>query len=86
MASRQDDALRAEAAHELVADIVRMDLAIDLGLAHPPGDELGVLRAEVQDEDPVVAFHGGLLLRCGLNGGNSAAEVISSCIRIQLRN
>ena len=27
------------------------DLAVDVGLAHPPGDELGVLRPEVDDQD-----------------------------------
>ena len=31
-----------------------MDLAVDVGLAHPAGDELGVLRAEVDDQDAVV--------------------------------
>jgi hypothetical protein len=29
------------------------DLAVDVGLPDPPGDELGVLRAEVDDEDVV---------------------------------
>ncbi len=37
-------------------DRVRHDLAVDPGLAHPPGDELRVLGAEVDDED-------GMLLR-----------------------
>ncbi len=32
----------------------RMDLAVDMGLAHPARDELGVLRAEIDDEDAVV--------------------------------
>jgi len=54
MAARQDHALCAEAAHELVADIVRMDLAVDLGFADSPGDELGVLGAEIQDQDAVM--------------------------------
>ena len=31
-----------------------MDLAIDAGLAHPPGDELRHLGAEVDDEDEVM--------------------------------
>ena len=31
--------------------LVRHDLAVDPGLAHPPGDELRVLGAEVDDED-----------------------------------
>ena len=33
---------------------VRHDLGVDPGLAHPAGDQLGVLRAEVDDEDQVV--------------------------------
>ena len=32
-------------------DRVRDDLGVDVRLAHPPGDELRVLRAEVDDED-----------------------------------
>ena len=34
-------------------DGVGDDLAVDVGLAHPPGDQLGVLGAEVDDEDGV---------------------------------
>jgi hypothetical protein len=30
-----------------------MDLAVDVGLAHPARDELGILRAEIDDEDAV---------------------------------
>jgi hypothetical protein len=30
-----------------------MNLAVDPALAHPAGDELGVLRAEIEDQDPV---------------------------------
>ncbi|MDZ7810183.1 MAG: hypothetical protein U5L11_08550 [Arhodomonas sp.] len=30
-----------------------MDLAIDAGLADPAGDELGVLGAEIEDQDTV---------------------------------
>ena len=33
------------------ARVERRDLAIDPGLAHPPGDELGHLAAEIDDED-----------------------------------
>ncbi len=54
MAAGKDHALRPEAAHKVVADVVRMDLAIDLGLAHPPRDQLRVLRPEIQDEDALV--------------------------------
>ena len=32
----------------------RVDLAVDVGLAHPARDELGVLRAEIDDQDAVV--------------------------------
>jgi hypothetical protein len=31
-----------------------MDLAVDVHLADPPGDELGVLGAEIDDKDAVV--------------------------------
>ena len=31
-----------------------MDLAVDVGFAHAPRDELGVLRAEIDDQDAVV--------------------------------
>ena len=33
-----------------------MDFAIDAGLAHTPGDQLRDLRAEVDDEDEVMAM------------------------------
>ena len=33
------------------ADVVGDDLAVDVGLADPAGDQLGVLRAEVDDEN-----------------------------------
>ena len=32
------------------ADVVRNDLAVDVGFAHPSGDELGVLGTEVDDQ------------------------------------
>ena len=47
----QDQASRAASGQLLGRDRVRDDLAVDVGFAHPPGDELGVLRAEVDDED-----------------------------------
>jgi hypothetical protein len=33
-----------------------MDLAVHVGLAHPARDELGVLGAEVYDEDAVMVL------------------------------
>jgi len=55
VAAGEDDALRAEAAYESVAYVVRMDLAVDLRFAHPPGDQLRVLGPEIQNQDFVVA-------------------------------
>jgi hypothetical protein len=53
--AREDDALRPQRPKRLVGLLVRHDLAIDLLLAHPPRDQLGYLRAEIDDEDLVVA-------------------------------
>ena len=50
--AREHDALRREAPHEVVADVVRMDLAVDVRLAQAARDELRVLRAEIEDQDP----------------------------------
>jgi hypothetical protein len=54
VAAGQDDPLGTEAADEVVGDVVGMDLAIDVRLAHPARDELRDLRAEIEDEDLVV--------------------------------
>ena len=40
---------------------VRHDLGVDLRLAHPPGDQLGVLGTEVDDQDQVVLRHAASL-------------------------
>ena len=48
----EDDALRRELAHEVVTDVVRMDFAVDVRFAQAACDELRVLRAEVEDENP----------------------------------
>ena len=53
-AARQDDRLRVLRQHLRDRHRVRDDLGVDPGLADPAGDELGVLRAEVDDEDQVV--------------------------------
>ncbi len=50
--AREHDALRCEAPHEIVADVVRMNLAVDVRLAQPARDELRVLRAEIENQDP----------------------------------
>jgi hypothetical protein len=38
-----------------------MDLAVDVGLADPAGDELGVLGTEIDDQDAVVVLGHGLV-------------------------
>ena len=70
VAARQDDSLRRELADEGVADVVRMDLAEDVRLAHAAGDQLRDLRAEVEDQDLVV--HVGWCVRwCAARGGRA---------------
>jgi hypothetical protein len=54
VAARQDDSLRPELADEGVTDVVRMDLAEDVRLADAPGDQLCHLRAEIENQDPVM--------------------------------
>ena len=51
----EDHALRAQRPEGLIRLLERHDLAIDLLLAHPPGNELGHLRPEIDDQDLVVA-------------------------------
>ena len=60
-AARQDDAARRPGGDAVQAGGVGQDLAVDAGLAQPPGDELCDLAAEIQDQDAVrrsVRFHG----------------------------
>ena len=42
---------RGEVAHEGVADGAGVDFAIEVGVANAAGDKLGVLRAEIEDQD-----------------------------------
>ena len=50
-AAREDDRDGPPGQHLRHRHRVRDDLAVDARLADPPGDQLGVLRAEVDDED-----------------------------------
>src|SRR5690606_27038623 len=50
----QDDGARGLRADILERRRARMDLAVDLALAHASRDELRRLRAEVEDEDEVL--------------------------------
>ena len=67
--AREDDRLRRERPDRGVIRGARHDLGIDAGLAHPPGDQLGVLGAEVEDQDalghasPAVERHHGACAR-----------------------
>src|SRR5207302_9838406 len=56
VAARKDDALGAEITDEGVADVVRVNLAVDLGFPDPPRDQLRVLRTEVEDQDFLVHY------------------------------
>ena len=58
MAARQHNAaqlpIAGKVAQPSIAHIARMDLAIHMGLTHPARDQLGDLRAEVEDQDFLV--------------------------------
>ena len=66
-AAGEDEAARVQALDLLTRSVVGDQHAVDVALAHAPGDEHGVLRAEVEDDDCLAG------LRCfdGLstNGG-----------------
>ena len=50
-AAGEDDAARLPLADVVVGDVPGQDLAVHAELAHAARDELGVLRAEVEDQD-----------------------------------
>jgi hypothetical protein len=50
----QDDRLGAASQHLRDAHRVRHDLGVDACLTDPPGDQLGVLRPEVDDKDEIM--------------------------------
>jgi len=52
--SGKDDASRIPFADPVHCPRRRVNLAVDVRLPNPPGDQLGVLGAEVDDEDTVV--------------------------------
>jgi hypothetical protein len=53
-ATGEDDALRPERLDVRQRQVRPVDLAVDPQLADPPGDQLGVLAPEVEDEDLLV--------------------------------
>ena len=66
----QHDAARPSLGQVCCRGVPGHDLAIDAGFAHAPGDELGGLRAEIQDQQ---AFHARVHHR--------AAAIIHGCRR-----
>jgi len=52
--AREDDPLRLPLPDPVHGASRWMDLAVDVGLPHPPGDQLGVLGSEVDDQDAIV--------------------------------
>ncbi len=50
----EDHAPGSELADGRVVHVPGVDLAVDPRLAHPPGNQLGVLGTEVEDQDPVL--------------------------------
>jgi hypothetical protein len=50
-ASRKNDPRRRELADERLRYVERMDFTIHVQLAHAAGDELSVLRAEIENQD-----------------------------------
>src|SRR5579859_2610199 len=63
--AREDDALRAQPPQLVQRGARREQLAEDAALAHPPRDEVAVLRAEVQDGDHLAGRRRGLLASAG---------------------
>ena len=61
----EHDSARAEGAHFVAIHVPRQDLAVDAALAHAAGDELRVLRAEVEDQDAVGVDIGRSQRQCG---------------------
>src|SRR5690606_23250326 len=54
MAAGEDDAAGVEIANETGAYVAGVDFAIDAGFAHPPCDQLGDLRTEIETADRLV--------------------------------
>src|SRR5262252_4554200 len=57
--ARENDRLGLERAQRFFGLLKRRYLAINLLLAHAPGDQLRDLRAEIDDENLVVGCHSG---------------------------
>src|SRR5262249_41105234 len=51
--SRKDDAPGAERPNFVIRNVPGVDLAIHTQLAHAPGEQLRIVGAEVEDQDPM---------------------------------
>ena len=49
--TREDDALGIKLPGLFITDIEGADFTINTNLSHPTGDELGILRSEIEDEN-----------------------------------
>ena len=58
-ASGKDDSPRLHGAEPFRGDVEGVDLGVHVRLAYAPGDELGVLGAEIENDDPVGVDVGG---------------------------
>ncbi len=74
----EDDAPGSQLANALGRDVVPHDLAVDVLLAHAPGDQLGVLRAEIEDQHSFVGDQAGRLGLCCSRGAFHAPRPSSS--------
>ena len=59
----QDDTLRRQRLHGLCRDVKGMDLGIHAGFTHLAGDDLRVLRTEVEDDNALCVRHECVLVR-----------------------
>ena len=64
--------------HPLVADVAGVHLAVDVRLAHAPGDELGHLRSEIENENGLMC-HGVGGVRSRKDRGPRVAAIIAGC-------
>jgi len=53
---------------EVVTDVERMDLAVDVRFAQPARDQLRVLRTEIEDQYPGVGRSGHRITGCKEDG------------------
>jgi hypothetical protein len=70
--AREDDAIGPERPEILVRHIPGVNLGVDPDLAHAPGDQLGVLAAEIEDQQPVGVDIDPRVRHVSSSSGNSA--------------